>query len=262
MTVGEALALYENKIAPVKLSDDFCAKYKMYDNSGIIIDCGKEVTGVLFTLDLSEAAVKLATERGFNLIITHHPAIYGGVSRIDTVNVPQSRAIADCIKNDVSVISMHLNSDAAPEGIDYYLMRGLGGKAGKTLCNIEGGAYGRVYDIEKTTLAKLAARAAETFRSPRIIYFGEADGQIKKAASFCGAGCDDDTVAFAKAQGADLFVSSDLKHHQIADLVESGIAVLQLTHYCAESYGFEKIYQELKRHLNVPSSFFFDGRFA
>ena len=118
MTVGQALALYENKIAPVKLSDDFCAKYKMYDNSGIIIDCGKEVTGVLFTLDLSEAAVKLATERGYNLIITHHPAIYGGVSRIDTVNVPQSRAIADCIKNGVSVISMHLNSDAAPEGIE------------------------------------------------------------------------------------------------------------------------------------------------
>ncbi len=72
----------------------------------------------------------------------------------------------------------------------------------------------------------------------------------------------DDTVAFAKAQGADLFVSSDLKHHQIADIVESGIAVLQLTHYCAESYGFEKIYEELKKYLNVPSSFFFDGRFA
>ena len=60
MTVGQALALYENKVAPVKVSDDFCAKYKMYDNSGVIIDCGKEVTGVLFTLDLSEAAVKLA----------------------------------------------------------------------------------------------------------------------------------------------------------------------------------------------------------
>ena len=127
MTVEEVLEIYEREIAPVKLSDDFCAKYKMYDNSGIIINCGKPVESVLFSLDFSEKAVDLAVSDGCNLIITHHPAIYGGISRLDVIKNPQARAIAKCLKNDVSVISMHLNSDVAPLGIDHYLMEAFGG---------------------------------------------------------------------------------------------------------------------------------------
>ena len=70
------------EVAPVALSDEFCRKYKMYDNSGIIIDCKKEITGALFSLDLSFKAIEEAKKRGFNLIVTHHPAIFGGISRI------------------------------------------------------------------------------------------------------------------------------------------------------------------------------------
>ena len=128
MTVEEVLELLEREVAPVKLSDDFCAKYKMYDNSGIIINCGREVTGALFSLDLSEEAVRRAKESGLNLIVTHHPAIYGGISRFDLKNNAHARALAECIKHDISVISMHLNFDAAPSGIDYHLMKGLGGE--------------------------------------------------------------------------------------------------------------------------------------
>ena len=90
----DVLQMLEDGVAPVKLSDDFCAKYKMYDNSGIIINCGKQVRGVTFSLDLSEAAVKEALGAGNNLIVTHHPAIYGGVSRFDLKNDPQSRPLS------------------------------------------------------------------------------------------------------------------------------------------------------------------------
>ena len=70
MTVEDIFSILEREVAPVKLSDDFCAKFKMYDNSGIIINCGVPVTGALFALDLSENAVSKAEELGFNLIIT------------------------------------------------------------------------------------------------------------------------------------------------------------------------------------------------
>ena len=70
------------EIAPVALSDEFCKKYKMYDNSGIIIDCKEDISAALFSLDLSKAAIAEAKKRGCNLIVTHHPAIYGGVTRI------------------------------------------------------------------------------------------------------------------------------------------------------------------------------------
>ncbi|MDE7086633.1 MAG: Nif3-like dinuclear metal center hexameric protein [Clostridia bacterium] len=260
MTVEEVLTLLEESVAPVKLSDDFCAKYKMYDNSGIIINCGQPVTGVLFSLDLSEAAAERAVWLGYNLIVTHHPAIYGGISRFDLTSSAQARALATCLKQGVSVISMHLNFDAAEHGIDCQLMQGLGGKQAKTLCEIQGGGYGRVYSVPSQTLHQFIQNVKTTFSTERALCFGEPDRTIGKVASFCGAGCDDNAIAFAKQNGVDVLVSSDIKHHQITELVESNIAVVQLTHYSAECYGFNKIYQSVKPKTDLPSSIFIDPR--
>ena len=271
MTVENVLELLEREVAPVKVSDDLCAKYRMYDNSGIIINCGREVTGVLFSLDLSEETVKIALESGLNLIVTHHPAIYGGISRFDLKNNAHARALALCIKNDISVISMHLNFDAAPEGIDYHLMKGLGGaekgvlhtlKDADVLETVEGGSYGRVYEIRATEQETLMRIMADMFSARNITVQGRYKQEVRKIASFCGAGCNDKAVDFAKRHGADVFVCSDMSHHHIAELVESGITVIQLTHYAAEAYGFNRIYDKINNKLQTPSKFFFDERFA
>ncbi len=261
MTVEDILKILEDGVAPVKLSDAFCAKYKMYDNSGIIINSGKEVNGALFTLDLSLASVEKAKSLSYNLIVTHHPAIYGGINRFDLTSNTQAKALAECMKCGISVISMHLNFDAAPKGIDYFLMCGLGGENGEVLAPVEGGGYGRCYIVSPQTFEQFIKNTKNAFATGRIIAYGAGERQIKRAASFCGAGCDDSAIAFAKAKKADVFVSSDLKHHQITELVESGICVVQLTHYCAEAFGFNKIYTQIKQILQTPSSFFYDERF-
>ena len=261
MTTEEILNLLEQQVAPVKVSDDFCAKYKTYDNSGIIINCGVPVTGVLFSLDLSEAAVERAVWLGYNLIVTHHPAIYGGVSRFDLTNNSQARALAKCLKHDISVISMHLNFDAAERGVDFHLMQGLGGVQADAMHEVEGGAYGRAYDITPVALSQFVQNIRENFDTQRVVCHGATEKPIKRVASFCGAGCDDNAVAFAKEQKADAVVSSDLSHHRICELVESGIVAVELTHYAAESYGFGKIYQAIKSSVKVPSSLFTDERF-
>lgn len=262
MTVEEVLHILEERIAPVALSDEFCAKYKMYDNSGIIINCNREVTGALFSLDFSIEAVNKAIEKGYNLIVTHHPAIYGGISRIDITRDPKSIAIENCIKNGISVISMHLNFDAAPKGIDYYLMCGLGGKCGKVCAPVSGGGYGRVYEVEPQPLKEFLKTISAEFKTHRAVYHGNEDVIISKVGSFCGAGFDDTNMHFAIDNGCNLFVSSDLKHHEITELVERGIGVLELTHYSAESYGFNRIYENIKDNISLPSSYFFDERFA
>ncbi len=53
MKLNEIMSKLE-EVAPVALSDEFCKKYKMYDNSGIIINCGTEIAGALFSLELSD----------------------------------------------------------------------------------------------------------------------------------------------------------------------------------------------------------------
>lgn len=262
MKLSELLEILENGVGPVSLSDKFCKKYSMYDNSGIILNCCDEVKGVLFALDLSAEAVEETLSRGFNAIVTHHPAIYGGLSRLDVLCDPQSAALAECLKNGVSVISMHLNFDVAPKGIDYHLMRGLGGDKAELLATVEGGGYGRAYSVTPADFLAYAKSVKTALGAERIFAYGAPDRVIKRVASFCGAGCDDRAVSFAYAEKADVFVSSDLKHHEIRALVSRGINVIQLTHYTSENYGFNKIYNEIALDLPVASAYFNDAELA
>ncbi len=262
MTVENLLDILESNVAPVKLSDEYCARFHAYDNSGIILNCGKQITGVLFTLDFSLASVSRACELGFNAIVTHHPAIYGGMERLDIVSDPKAKALALCMESGVSVISMHLNFDAAPQGIDYNLMKGLGGKSELAVNeNLTDGGYGRVYEVEEEAFSDYVSRVKRAFGAERFLCYGDGGKIIKRVASFCGAGCDDGAINFAKAYGADAVVSSDMPHHRIASLLENGINVLQLTHYCAETYGMKAVYEKIKKILDTPSDYFTDARF-
>lgn len=256
MKLGELLNLLEN-IGPLSISDDFCKRCGAYDNSGIIVDSGEEITGVLFSLDLSEKAIKEAKKQGFNAIVTHHPAIFGAIRSV-SVNDYKTSLIADCLKSGISVISMHLNFDAAPEGIDYHLMQGLGGNKGNALIKLSGGEYGRVYDVKPRKLAEYVEFIKNNFATDKVICYGESSKTISRVCSFCGAGCDDGAVAFATQERADLLVSSDMKHHHIAALISHGISVIILTHYASENYGFNKIYGKIIEELTVPAAYFCD----
>ena len=241
------------EVGSVALSDEFCRKYRMYDNSGIIIDCKEEIKGALFSLDLSFKAIDEAKKKGFNLIVTHHPAIFGGISRISADDV-----IGTCLKSGISVISMHLNFDSAPKGIDYQLMRGLGGENAEILNDIQGGGYGRVYGVKEIKFGELEKTVSTNFNSKRALFYGDKNKLVKKIASFCGAGCNNDAIAFAKRNGADVLVSSDMKHHEIAALLGMGINVIHLTHYSAENYGFNKIYIQISSAFSIPTAYFAD----
>ena len=49
-----------------------------YDNAGFLVgDLEREVTGVLVALDVTESVVDEAIETGANLIVSHHPLIFG-----------------------------------------------------------------------------------------------------------------------------------------------------------------------------------------
>ena len=258
MKVEDVYALLEKEVAPVSLSDEFCSKHKMYDNSGIIINCGSQVTGVLFTLDLTQEAVAQAKALGFNLIVTHHPAIYGGISSFDLTDNPQAKTLAECMNGGISVISMHLNFDAAPQGIDYYLCKGLGGENAEIAAPLSNGGYGRAYSVATVALKDFVKKVKKEFSAEKVITYGEDYKKISRVASFCGAGCDDYNMDFAAKGGADAFVSSDMKHHEILALRQRGIAVIVLTHYASENYGFEKIYLKIKDGFKVKSEYFTD----
>ncbi len=257
--------IYEiaDKIAPKALSDELCQKYGFYDNSGILVDVGEDVTGIVFSLDLSDGAIALAMERGANLIITHHPAIYGKISKIDYFDESNlGKKLVWCIRKGISVLSMHLNLDSAPEGIDESLAQGITLSAGdkqrrreEVQCPLTGGGYGRAYDVDEVNLFTLAERMKTTFQTKRVEVYGN-NKKIKRVASFCGAGADEGSVAYAVASGADVIISSDFKHHILTLALEKGLSVITLTHYASEHYGFKKYYEKISRQVHLPCDFY------
>ena len=61
-----------------------------YDNSGLQLgDPEMEVNGILITLDVTEEVVEEAVRLGFNLIISHHPVIFGGLKSITGRTAPK-----------------------------------------------------------------------------------------------------------------------------------------------------------------------------
>ena len=241
-------------LAPFALSREYCETYNFHDNSGVILDCGGEITGVLCSLDLSVRAVEAAQQAGANAVVTHHPAIFNPISCLR-----EGEPLTLCAKSGISVISAHLNLDSAQDGIDEELMLGLGGSAGKLMHPLSDGGYGRAYPVHEEVLSAFVARVKARFSTERVIVYG--DRPVRKVASFCGAGMDESSVAFALAEGADTFVSSDGKHHIIAQLVGQGMNVVLLTHYAAENYGFIRFADNLKQKIKgTPVTVFTDER--
>lgn len=245
-------------IAPFSLSKEWCERYQGYDNSGIQLDCGGDISKILFSLDLSLAAIGRAKAFGAQLIFTHHPAIYAPLRSLTPQG--EGKEILLCAQAGISVLSAHINLDCAPYGIDESLMNGLGGTyAERVMEPLTSGGYGRVFSVEEKTFSQYTAEIKQIFQSERVVVYG--NRPVKKVACFCGAGMEEKSVAFAVEAGADTFVSSDGKHHLVKAAVDAGMNVVLFTHYAAETYGFRRFYQKIKEKSGVPCEFFADERF-
>ena len=260
-------------IAPIAYSKEFCSRYGAYDNSGLLIDCGNEVRAAVFALDLSAAAVEKAAKIGAGAIVTHHPAIYSKLSTLSCGDETGGAVLA-AARAGISVISMHLNLDAAEGGIDECLARAVrlaardalgepgcdaataagdtAGAAEEKMLNFAcgSGGYGRVYDLaggKEVSAAALKLSFDRVISGKHTLLYASAYKKVKRAASFCGAGADEEAVAFAVKNGTDALISSDFKHHILKEAVSRGMAVIAPTHYASESYGFEKFYLKVKK---------------
>lgn len=55
---------------------------EQYDNAGLITgDAGWECSGIICSLDATEEVVREAITKKCNLIVAHHPIIFGGLKK-------------------------------------------------------------------------------------------------------------------------------------------------------------------------------------
>lgn len=84
-----------------------------------------EVSGALLCLDVTERVVDEAITKGCNLIVAHHPLIFRKLSQVTDANYVQ-RTVIKAIKNDIVIVAMHTNLDAAFGGVNFKIAEKLG----------------------------------------------------------------------------------------------------------------------------------------
>lgn len=97
-----------------------------YDNAGLIVgNASLECTGVICTLDATEEVILEAKQKGCNLVVAHHPIIFGGLKKITGKNYVE-RTIIAAIKNDIAIYAIHTNLDNLLTGVNGKMADKLG----------------------------------------------------------------------------------------------------------------------------------------
>src|SRR2546422_1615159 len=92
--------------------------------NGLQVGGRAEVTRVAAAVDLCEATVRLAAERGADFLIVHHGLFWGGLRPLTG---PQLRRVAGLLKHDIALYGAHLPLDLHSDvGNNPVLARELG----------------------------------------------------------------------------------------------------------------------------------------
>ena len=210
-----------------------------WDNVGLLIgDAEGDAARVLTALDASEAVVREAVEGGYDLLITHHPLLFNPISRI-TRQEPLGRKIYSLIQNRIGLFAAHTNLDTAEGGPSDILFQALALTDKENLMPPEDGqtaALGRVGCLGETkTLAAFAAYVKERLALPAVRYAGSPNTPVRRVALCAGDASAPRYCQAAVLRQCDVYVTGDLRHHGAQEALETGLCLVDITHYAGEA---------------------------
>tara|TARA_B100002052_G_scaffold179947_1_gene163915 strand:- start:501 stop:1598 length:1098 start_codon:yes stop_codon:yes gene_type:complete len=105
---------YLDTRVPLALQED-------YDNCGLLIgNKNTHINSILVSLDCTEEVVDEAINNNHNLIVSHHPLIFGNIKKITGSNYVE-KIIAKAIKHDIAIYAMHTNLDNIYDGVSFQI---------------------------------------------------------------------------------------------------------------------------------------------
>ena len=230
-----------------------------WDNVGLLVGSPQNsIDGILIALDPTVALLAEAQSLRANLIITHHPAIFQPLKRLRT-DQPSGQFLAAALRAEISVIGCHTNFDATDGGVSDLIAETLELTDIFPLLPEEQGSrcgIGRIGFLPKALspddfLSRLL-RAADF---PWLLEAGSRPAVVTKAA-VCGGSCAN-LAETALAAGADVFLTSEVKHHVARWAEEAGLWLLDGGHFATENPAMRRLSlllaeQARQRGLNLP----------
>ena len=215
------------------------------------------VKRILFAVDAVSETVEQAVEIKADLLITHHPLLMRGVTSVNE-ELYKGSLIAQLIRGNVALLAAHTNADVVENGVSDVIAKSLG------LVNsvpiqpgaVAGTGIGRVGDLpELTTLGSLARVLADLLPNTAggVKVSGDFNASVSRVALCGGAG--DSLLGTDAVRGADVYITSDLRHHPAQEareqaLISGGPALIDVSHWASEWLWLETAAAQLQKQFS------------
>ncbi|MDR0419504.1 MAG: Nif3-like dinuclear metal center hexameric protein [Prevotellaceae bacterium] len=221
------------------------AYQESYDNAGLNVgDPSQKVTAALLCLDVTEEIVKEAIQRKANLIISHHPVIFGGLKQI-AGRTEQQRIVSLAIKHDIALYAAHTNLDSIRGGLN------------DKMCDKLGLNQRVILQPQKGKLVKIITFVPKSHvEAVRSAMFNAGAGRIGEydSCSFNTSG----TGTFRAGQNVNPFVGKIGELHQEEEIkvevVAHEHAVSKVVNAMIKAHPYEEVAYDLYPLLNAHPS--------
>ena len=223
---ASVIAAAIEETAPLSLQES-------WDNSGFCIGDGScEVHKAIVGFDCTPALIEEAVEVGADMVITHHPLIFGGIRKISEATMT-GRTIIAAIRNGITVYACHTNMDKVPGGVSGTTAARIG------LCNLrvldsddDGNGLGIIGDLpEPAAPEAFLLRMKESLGLKTLRHSALPRTPLRRVA-LCG-GSGHSLIGKAAAAGADIYVSGDISYHDF--YAPDGMMIADIGHFESEA---------------------------
>jgi dinuclear metal center YbgI/SA1388 family protein len=219
-----------------------------WDRPGLTVGSGEdEITSVLLSVDITEAVLAEAIELGASVILSHHPLLLRGVSYLSE-ETSKGQLVSKAIRAGISLLAAHTNADIVEDGVSDVLAKALQlSEIAPLVKTGENIGHGRIGALPApTSIGDLVERIESWLPvTARGISSTATRTTVVQRVAVCG-GAGDSFIGDAVAAGADVYITSDLRHH-VAQ--ESGVPLIDVSHWASESMWLSKASEQLEQAL-------------
>ena len=249
LRIHEIVSAFE-AVAPLALQES-------YDNSGLIVgDRDAEVTRALLCLDCTEAVVDEAIGKGCDIIIAHHPIVFGGLKRFTGGDYVQ-RTVIKAIQNNIAIYACHTNLDNVLRGgVNERIAQQLGfdvecvlrpiaadfGSFASSIGVVDSEVFrtagaGILCNLQKPMNVLDFLQHVKERMGAEVVKYTKCDIEVVGKVAICG-GAGSFLIGDALRAGADAFITSDVKYHEFFD-AQGKMLLCDIGHYESEKYTID-----------------------
>ncbi|MGY2898990.1 dinuclear metal center YbgI/SA1388 family protein [Curtobacterium sp. PvP017] len=217
-----------------------------WDAVGLVAgDPDATVEHVHLAVDAVPATARETVELGAGLLLTHHPLLLRGVTTI-AESTYKGSVLATLVRGGSALVAAHTNADVVTTGTSAVLADRIGLTDQRPLDPGSGPGsdpatgIGRVGVLaEGTTLGALARKLVDLLppTATGVRVSGDFDQPVRTVALCAGAG--DSLLGHPAVLAADVYITSDLRHHPASEfreqaLLGGGPALIDTSHWATE----------------------------